>query len=245
MTMIQHQTSVSLYAQVASALRKEIGDMLKPGDSLPPEPELGKRFGVSRITVRRALDELVAEGLVVRQQGRGTFVREPQITQDLSRLTSWTTAIRQLGYEPQTVSTEIAVIDASPELQAMLQFRSDGRVVRIQRVRHASGEPICLMTNYLAEGLVPDLEQNGLVDESLYATLLAHGLHPVRADDTVEARPATAHEAEALHVELGFPVLQVTRQAYDTRGRPLDIAIVANRSDRFRYTVRVGIESPS
>lgn len=244
MTMIQHLSPVSLYAQVATALRQEIGDTLKPGDSLPPEPELQKRFGVSRITVRRALDELVAGGLVIRQQGRGTFVREPQITQDLSRLTSWTTAIRQLGYEPQTVSTEIIVVDASPELQAMLQLRSNERVVRIQRVRHASGEPICLMTNYLAEGLVPGLEQNRLVDDSLYATLLAHGLHPVRADDTVEARPATVPEATALQVDVGFPVLQVTRQAYDTRGRPLDVAIVTNRADRFRYTVRVGIESP-
>ncbi|MDQ3540240.1 MAG: GntR family transcriptional regulator [Chloroflexota bacterium] len=244
MTTIQHLTSVLLYAQVASALRQEIGDTLKPGDSLPPEPELGKRFGVSRITVRRALDELVAEGLVIRRQGRGTFVREPQITQDLSRLTSWTTAIRQLGYEPQTVRTEITAVDAPPELQAMLQLRPNGRVVRVHRVRYASGEPICVMTNYLAEGLVPGLEETGLVDDSLYATLLAHGLHPVRADDTVEARPAMVPEATALHVNVGFPVLQVTRQSYDTRGRPLDVAIVANRADRFRYTVRVGIESP-
>jgi GntR family transcriptional regulator len=242
--VIQHLGPVPLYAQVAAALRQEIGTTLQPGDNLPTEPELGKRFGVSRITVRRALDELVAEGMVVRQQGRGTFVREPQITQDLSRLGSWTAAIRQLGYVPQTVSTEITLLDASPELGAMLRLSAGGRLVCVQRVRYASGEPICLMTNYLAHGLVPGLEQAGLVDDSLYATLVAHGLHPVRAEDTVEARPATAQEAEQLHIEPGAPLLQVTRQSFDARGRPLDVAIVANRSDRFRYTVRVSIESP-
>jgi GntR family transcriptional regulator len=229
-----------LYAQVRAVLQREIESGMGPGDALPPEPDLEKRFGVSRITIRRALDDLVAAGLVVRQQGRGTFVREPQITQDLARLTSWTAAIRQLGYEPQTASTEMDSREPTAELRSMLRLGPIDQVLRIHRVRYASGEPICLMTNFLRAGLLPTLERDGLVDGSLYATLLAHGLHPVTADDTVEARPATEHEAEVLRVPPDSPLLQVTRVSYDAGGRPLDVAIVANRADRFRYAVRFG-----
>lgn len=240
--MIQHLSSLPLYAQVAMLLREEIRTTRQPGDSLPTEPELMDRFGVSRITIRRALDELVAEGLVVRQQGRGTFVRERQITQDLSQLASWTNAMRSQGYDPQTVSTEIDVLEASPDLKAMLDLGAYERLLRIQRVRYANGEPICVMTNYIAERLIPDLKRSGLTDDSLFVTLASHGYYPVRAEDTVEARPATEAEAAALHLDVGAPLLQVTRRSFDRKGRPLDVAIVANRSDRFRYTVRVGIE---
>jgi len=241
---VDSRTATPLYAQVRSALERDIEFGMRPGDALPPEPELEKRFGVSRITVRRALDDLVAAGLVVRQQGRGTFVRDPQITQDLGRLTSWTTAIRQLGFEPQTASTEIDVGEPTDDLRAMLGLGPGDRVLRVHRVRYASGEPICLMTNYVRADQLPNLARDGLVDESLYATLLAHGLRPVRAEDTVEARPATAPEADLLGTAVGAPLLQVTRISYDARGRPLDVATVANRADRFRYTVRVGIGEP-
>lgn len=240
MAPIQHGGPLPLYAQIRSALQREIETGMRPGDALPPEPELEHRFGVSRITIRRALDELVADGLVVRQQGRGTFVRKPQMTQDLVRLTSWTTAIRQLGYEPQTATTEIDVREPTPALRATLGLEPSDRVVRVHRLRCASGEPICLMTNYVRDGLLPGLVRDGLVDDSLFATLLAHNLRPVTADDTVEARPATPAEAEGLAVPPDSPLLQVTRVSYDAGGRPLDVAIVANRADRFRYAVRFG-----
>jgi GntR family transcriptional regulator len=96
------------------------------------------------------------------------------------------------------------------------------------------------MTNYVRTGLVLDLERRGLVDDSLHATLLAHGLRPVHAVDTVEARPATEEEADLLRVAPESPLLQVSRVSYDREGNPLDVAVVANRADRFRYTIRFG-----
>jgi GntR family transcriptional regulator len=231
-----------LYAQIKEMLQREIEADMKPGDALPPEPELEKRFGVSRITIRRALDELEVDGLIVRQQGRGTFVREPRITQELTQLMSWTVAMRQMGYEPQTISCEIDLVEPTREINSALKLASDEQVVRIRRLRYASGEPVCLMTNYLSQGLVPGLAERGLVDDSLYATLAAHNnIKPMRAEDKVEARAATEWEAKLLNIPARTPLLQVTRVAYDASGKTLYIAVVTNRSDKFIYTAHVGL----
>lgn len=233
--------------RVKEALQREIEVTMKPGDALPTEPRLEQRFGVSRITVRRALDELASDGLIVRQQGRGTFVRELPITQDLTEILSWTTAMRRLGYEPQTMTCEIDVIEPGRWLGATLNLGLGQRALRVRRVRGADGEPICLMTNYLPEGTLPGLVDEGLREDSMYATLAAHGMYPARVEDTVEARPATDWEAALLWVEPGSPLLQVTRVTYDALGRPLDVAVVGNRADRHRYTVHfaagVGVDS--
>src|SRR5947209_2085064 len=148
-----------LYAQVKERLQHDIEETLNPGDSLPPEPELEKRFQVSRITIRRALDELVTDGLIVRKQGKGTFVREPHIAQELTHLMSWTAMMQQLGYTTKTMSTKIDIIEPTRELTAMLQVSPDTHIVRIRRLRYANDEPICLMTNYLPDDVIPGLAQ--------------------------------------------------------------------------------------
>ncbi len=234
-TYPRYAKAVPLYQQVKEALEREIARMA-PGDALPTEPELEKRFSVSRITVRRALDEMASVGVVVRQQGRGTFVREPQITQELTELMSWKAAMQQMGYEPGTISCEMDLVDPPYELGMRLKSNPGEQVVRVRRVRDASGEPICVMVNYLPEGLVPDLLRKGLVEDSIYSTLAAHNLYPVRAEDTVEARPATEWEAEVLQMHECSPILQVTRLAYDMLDRPLYVAVTSSRADKYRYT---------
>jgi GntR family transcriptional regulator len=238
--MIERTSLLPLYAQVKETLRRDIESSMKPGDALPAEPELQSHFGVSRITVRRALDELVSEGLVVRQQGRGTFVREPQITQDLSQLISWTLSMRQMGYEPSTASCEIDLVEPSQDIAAMLNLEPGERVLHIRRLRCANGEPICIMTNYLREELAPGVRQNGLVDDSVYATLLSNGAKPTRVKDKVEARAAGEWESRHLGIPVSSPLLQVIRLASSHTGRPLYVAVVASRADRYSYTVHFG-----
>jgi DNA-binding GntR family transcriptional regulator len=231
---------IPLYAQVKYALQEEIENRMKPGDMLPSEPELEKRFNVSRITVRRALDELVSEGLIVRQQGRGTFVREQPIAQELPRLLSWSVQMRQMGFEPSSASCEIELIEPTKEQATLLQLSSGERLVRIRRLRYANDEPICIMTNYIPESLAPGLVNQGLVDDSLYATMAKYGVRPVRAEDRVEARPATDWEATRLLIGKWVPLLQVTRLTRDAANKPLYIAVVANRGDKYVYTVHFG-----
>lgn len=228
---------IPLYAQVKHTLQEEIENRMKPGDALPSEPELEKRFNVSRITVRRALDELVSEGLIVRQQGRGTFVREQPIAQELTLLLSWSAQMRQMGLEPKSASCEIELVEPTKDQATALQLLPGANVVRIRRLRLANDEPICIMTNYIPEALAPGLVDTGLVADSLYATMETYGVKAVRAEDRVEARAATEWEAHMLGVGKWSPLLQVTRLTRDTLNKPLYIAVVANRADKYVYTV--------
>jgi GntR family transcriptional regulator len=232
------RSMIPLYAQVREELEREIRAEMAPGDLLPPEPELQRRFGVSRMTVRRALDELVLAGLIVREQGRGTFVREHQITQELTRLMSWTIAMREMGYEPQTLTCDVDDV-VPPAPIAQLLGTGESQVLRVRRVRAAGDEPVALMTNYLRPGLAPGLRDGGLVDESLYATLAAEGVYPASAMDRVEARKATTQEARELSMKPDGVVLQMTRTSYDGTRQPLYVAVVVNRGDNYSYTVRV------
>jgi len=229
-----------LYAQVKNEIRNEIENRLKPGDILPTEPELEKRFTVSRITIRRALDELESEGFIVRQQGRGTFVREQPIAQELPQLISWSEQLRQKGLEPKSASCEIELTEPTKEQAVLLNLSPGERVVRIRRLRCANDEPICIMINYIPEVLVPGLVEQGLVDDSLYATFPKYGLKPVRAEDRVEARSASDREASQLQINKSAPLLQVTRLTRDSANKPLYISIVVNRADKFVYTVHFG-----
>ncbi len=233
---------IPLYAQVKNYLQDEIENRMKPGDVIPSEPELEKRFNVSRITVRRALDELVSEGLIVRQQGRGTFVRKDPIAQELPRLLSWSAQMRKMGFEPRSAPAEIDLTEPTKEQAAQLNLSPGDQLVRIRRLRYADDEPICIMTNYIPEALVPGLVNQGLVNDSLYATLPSFGLKPVRGEDRVETRTASDWEASQLNIGKWSPLLQVTRLTRDAANKPLYIAVVANRADKFVYTVHFAAE---
>ena len=114
--------------------------------------------------------------------------------------------------------------------------------MRIRRLRLANDEPICIMTNYIPRSLVPGLEAKGLVDDSLYATMATYGVKAVRAEDRVEARAATEWEAHMLGIGKWSPLLQVTRLTLDAANKPLYIAVVANRADKYVYTVHFGTQ---
>ncbi len=239
--MLARSNLIPLYAQVKQTLQEEIENRLKLGDALPSEPELEKRFKVSRITIRRALDELVSEGFVVRQQGRGTFVREQPIAQELPLLLSWSAQMRQMGYEPKSTNCEIELAEPTKEQATLLELAPGEQLVRIRRLRYANEEPICIMTNYIPETLVPGLATGDLLDDSLYATMAAYGVRPARAEDRVEARSASEWEVHMLQVAKWSPLLQVTRLTRDANNKPLYIAVVANRADKYVYTIHFGV----
>ena len=240
MSIVNPNSPLPLYAQVKETLQREIEQNMQPGQHLPIEPELEKRFGVSRVTIRRALEELESDGLIIRKQGRGTFVSEPKIAQEMTQLKSWGETMRQNGLEPQTVRSEIEVVEPTQEISQGLALPPGEKLVRVRRLRYVNGGPICIMSNYLPHNLIPGLERNGLVNDSIYQTMAYYNLKPLRAFDKVEARPATAWEGEQLQVAADFPLLEVTRLVYDATGKPLYLAVITNRSDKYVYTVHFG-----
>jgi GntR family transcriptional regulator len=229
--------SAPLYAQVREALREEISGM-EPGEAIATEAALEERFGVSRITIRKALDDLAAEGLLLRQQGRGTFVQSPKLTHELNRITSWTEQLKFLGHQPYTSRVEREATEPPRRIAHMLRLEEGERVVRLRRLRLADDEPVSLMVNYLPQSLVPGLELEGIQYESLYEHLEErYGLVPATSIDTVEAREANEQEAELLGIQPWSPVIYVTRVSYLDDGAPLEVALVTSRGDRYQYKV--------
>jgi GntR family transcriptional regulator len=228
---------IPLYVQVREQLREELA-MMQPGQPIPIEAELEKKFGASRITIRRAVEELAAEGLLVRQQGRGTFVQRPKLTHELSQITSWTEQLKILGFSPRTAHRKLSRGPAPGYVTEALRLTSHEEVVRLQRVRLAGREPISYMTNYLPARLVPGLTAAKFSGESLYELLERdYELVPGMAVDTVSTRRASEEEARALRIERDAPILSVRRISYMEDGTPLELAVVASRGDRYQYEV--------
>lgn len=237
--MPARKNPLPLYAQVMRALQEEIECEMKPGDALVSEPELERRFKVSRITVRRALDELVSLGLIVRQQGRGTFVREQPIAHELSLLLSWSAQMRRIGYEPKSSDCMVQAVEPAKEHAAMLELAPGERVVRIYRLRYANDEPICIMINSVPEVLVPGLVERGLVNDSFYETIFGYGVRPASTEDKVVARLANQREARLLGISRRSPLLEITRLARDANNKPIYLATVTNRADKYVYMIRL------
>lgn len=229
-----------IYRQIACTLKTEIEESFQAGDPIETELALEQRFGVSRITVRRAIDELVHEGLLVRRQGSGTFVAQPKVIQELGILHSWTESMRELGLEPRTVDCEILQVVPPPWVAQDLQLDSSSleHVLRIQRLRYANEEALALMVDYLRMRFVPDLMEKGLAGESLYETLeKGYGLKLAWVKDRVTARSASLLEARLLGIEPNAPVLYVRRITYLPNEEPLVAASVVARADRYEYRV--------
>jgi GntR family transcriptional regulator len=230
---------IPLYVQVREKLRDDLAS-LEPGHLIPPESKLEQRFSVSRITIRRAIDDLVLEGLLVRHQGRGTFREIPKLVHELNAITSWTEQLKDLGYVPHTAAQELAEIIAPKKIAQLLQLAPDDRVIQLRRTRLANNEPITLMVNYIPSKNVPGFAETGLDTESLYEFLSArYGLAPAQATDTVETRPASEAESERLKIEPWSPVLVVTRVAQMEDGRPFEVAVAVSRGDRYEYRVKL------
>ncbi|MGH9397135.1 MAG: GntR family transcriptional regulator [Terriglobia bacterium] len=236
---VNRTIDIPLYAQIREALREDLSKM-EPGQAIPTEPELQTRFEVSRITVRKAVDDLVTEGFLVRQQGRGTFVQRPKLTHQLNMITSWTEQLLALGYTPHTLHLETEEIEPPRRIARELELGPLDRVFALRRLRLVYEEPLTLMVNYLPSRLVPGLSERVTRRESLYEILEKdYGLIASRAVDMVETRAATDEEAKRLRIEHWAPLLCVTRVSYLNDGRPLEVGLAISRGDRYQYRVEL------
>jgi GntR family transcriptional regulator len=230
---------IPLYVQVREKLREELMHSA-PGTMIPPEAVLEERFAVSRITIRKAIEDLALEGLLVRRQGRGTFRETPKLVHELNAITSWTDQLKALGFTPHTAAREMAEIPAPKKIAHMLQLAPEERVIQLRRTRLANDEPITLMVNYLPSKLVPGFIEANPEVESLYEFLLTrYNLAPSEAVDIVETRAASEAESERLLIEPWAPVLVTTRVGYLEDGRPLEVGVAVSRGDRYEYHVKL------
>jgi len=226
-----------VYLRLASTLRGliELGE-LRGRDALPSERDLAQATGLSRVTVRKALDVLVDEGLVERRQGAGSFVAL-QIRQPASVLIGFTDDMRRRGARASSRLIRRAVGLPDPSEMLKLGLSPGDRVLRLSRVRLSDDEPLAI-----EHAIVPAAAlASPAVGASLYEALNAQGNMPVRALQRVQAGIATEAEATLLNLTPGSPVLRIERRSFLPNGRPIEVTLSAYRGDRYDFVAELSL----
>jgi GntR family transcriptional regulator len=228
---------VPLYHQLKLVLLKDIEQgMYQPGGRLPSESELIRQYGVSRITVRQALDELVAEGRVVRRHGKGTYVAEAPIEQELVRLTDFVEDMQQAGQNPSSRVLTFVHEPAGPAIAKALHLASGTEVVRVDRLRLAEGRPIAYDTTWLPLRFGDLLAGMDLAQETIYHILETRYAIPVLSGAFyITAAEATAEPAEHLEVAPGSALLVIQRISCTSGEEPIYVQERYYRPDRVQY----------
>jgi len=206
----------------------------EPGSPAPSERELVQHFGVARMTVRQALDALVAEGLLERVPGRGTFVARARVDVQ-ARLSSYTEEMARRGLKADSRTLLARMESAGPGVARALELEEGDKVVHWQRLRLADGVPMCIEDAYLADSTVPKFLDVPLPD-SLYVELRRRDLLPTWGEDSVDAAKSRADEAELLGIREGDAVLRIARRAF-AGNIAVEVSRSTYRADRFTLWV--------
>lgn len=209
------------------------------GDSIPPERALAEEFGVARMTVRQALDDLVSEGRLQRHQGRGTFVARPKLAQPLVA-TSFSEDMRRRGLVPGSRTESMVLVTAGARVGRHLEVSPSEPVLKVVRLRMADGEPMAIETLHTPERLVPGLTGEALEDRSFYQLLdETYGLRIVGGTQTVEATVTSDEESRLLRVPLHSPAFLFERASRSTDGDVVEYVRSVYRGDRYRIVTEL------
>ena len=232
-----------LYRQLCEAIAERIAEgTWGPGQWLPSERRLCEMFGVSRVTVRRALAALVEEGLLEPDPGRGWVVTAASLDEPPNVLLSFTTMARERGLEPTAIVREHAVRAATMDEAEALGVAPGAELVHLERVRLLDGLPVALDRSLVPLARCPAVAETDFSTASLYKVLREHGgLVPTFAETTVEAVEAGDELARVLDLPRSWPVLVTTQTTFDQHGWPLEASRIAYRGDRHRFRARLNV----
>lgn len=237
------------YHQIYLVLREQLEEG-RFVHGLPGELELTRQFGVGRVTVRRALEQLVDEGLIVREAGRGTrpTTRAEQgrlppaqapVEHPGSRLSGLLENLVQVSRSTSVKVLDWRIIQASPDMAQALQVPEGTKLRKAVRRRSASAGPVSLITTYVPDELVRGYGRKELAVKPMLQLLEESGIVPGRARQTISARQADAQVAAELQVAVGTALLQVRRLVYDTQDRPVQLLHGLYRPDRYEYQMEL------
>ena len=242
MPKLTEGSGIPLYTQVVDRLTERISSgEYKAGDRIPPENQLCDFFGVSRITIRRAILKLVDDGLLYTKHGKGTFVLPRKIKRRLPKLYSFSEDMKELGLSPSSRILYQHVEVADADLAEQLKLPGyDKEVSCIRRVRFANEAPILIERTWIPHYLCPDLLADNFAEKSLYGTLTnKYHLELSRAEETYEVRLTSAEERRLLDCERNQPVFCIHRVAFRKDGVPVELTRAVGRGDRLRFSVQL------
>jgi GntR family transcriptional regulator len=235
--ILDRDASMPLYLQLAGLLRGKIkrGEW-RSGQKIPSENELNRLYGVSRMTARQVLAQLVSEDLLFRVQGKGTFVAQPKISTRSPAYQGIREQLEGMGYAVATRVLAKNVVPADERVARALRVTPGEPVHEIRRVRTLSdAEPISLHTSYVPERLAPHLDVDDLVNRQLCVVLeVDHGLRMSKVSESLESTLPNAHEARDLRIGRTTPLLLLTHEISDPSGRLFEFSRILFRGDKVR-----------
>jgi GntR family transcriptional regulator len=235
MDVIVRDSKLPYYQQLYEILRGQIlrGEW-QPGDLLPSESELIERYEVSRITTRKALEELVNEDLIYRERGRGTFVAHPAVEQALVRIVSFTEDMRQRGLEPGTEVLAAGLMPAPEDVAEKLQVEPEEELARLERLRLADGDPMSIEESHLVHRLCSGILKHDFARNPLREALEEkYGIRLTHAHQVIRAATASRDLAEKLSVRSNAALLYIERISYTDTGAPVEFLRLWHRGDRY------------
>jgi GntR family transcriptional regulator len=241
---ISRSTKLPLYHQIEVDLRERIrSGEWHPADLVPPEARLCELYRASRITVRRALANMVASGLLERVPGKGTYVREPGIAAGARGLTSFTEELEAFGLRPSTRLLQLSKELPGPEVAGKLMISPEEPILVVSRLRLGDGRPLGLQTSHLVGHRFPGLEEADLESGSLYTYLgRVYGTFPEEADEVFRVVPIRGQAARYLEVRAGSCGFHVERVTRDKEGA-YEYVVSILRADRYEVRLRLMAEA--
>ncbi|MEW6662624.1 MAG: GntR family transcriptional regulator [Bacillota bacterium] len=240
---IDKNSVIPIYYQLAKLLEGQIrrGE-LKPGQTLPTETELATRFEISRMTVRRAISELVAAGMVYAQQGKGTFVASPKLDNTVFELNSFNEEIRQRGLQCKTTLLEARIARANEELKTKFQLSDNKtRFLYFRTVLSAEDERLAYEEKYTIYSKSKPILESELKDPSLPGLITAHSDYlPVSSKKVLQAAASSKEEASILGIGVNTPVFVIEQTIYDPELKPVGWSRSVYRGDRYKLTLYDG-----
>jgi GntR family transcriptional regulator len=223
----------------------ELVEPLSVGDAIPSERQLGTDLGVSRLTVRAALDDLVREGYLVRRRGAGTFVAQPKVAKGID-ISSFSDDMRARGLTPGSRTLDLHVELAGARLGRILHVSPSEEILSVKRLRLADGDPMAIELLHTRASLVPGLTGEDLEENSFYDLLAnRYGITIVGGTQTVEPTVTNEEESAALGVPLHSPALLFERVTRSETGELVEFTSSTYRGDRYRLVTEIGLGGSS
>lgn len=244
--VLRKDIPIPLYYQLKEIILNEITNHhLKPGDCLPTEKDFMESYDISRSTVRQAILELVGEGYLTRQKGKGTFVSRPKIKQTyINKVQTYEEQMKDLGIHPKTEVVELSVVVPSITVYTKLRIPQHQKVIKLVRIRYANEEPIVMVETYMPYDICSFVMDHNMVLESLYDVLSTQEESTViKATRAIEAVSASQAEGDILQTHKGHALQVIRTIGCNKKNRPVEYTVAKYRGDRNAFVIETQIKS--
>lgn len=245
MMKLNNSSQNPLYIQLKQIIKEDIlRGKYKPGQQLPPESELCKTYGVSRITTRRAITDLVDEGILYSHQGKGTFVKQAKEKRELISVGSFSELTMNSGKKPSSQILSSSIIQADESLAGKFALPVGESLLKLHRLLFIDDEPFIIETSYYPLLHLPNLEKNIWESPSTYSILKnKYGIDIKRSSKTLEIVFASEYEANIFHCDLGSPLFATEKLSYDQEGRAIHLSYSLYMANKVIFTIESGEEN--